>query len=267
MRFLKSNAFESPPPLIIAHRGARDQAPDNTRSAFERALKYPVDGIELDVQMTADGVPVLFHDRTLFRILQRRQRLSTLKYRELAQYDWGAWFDPAFAGEPLLTLEQTLRLLGRRTRLLIEIKSRPHEQRSGRAYELARKVAAMSADPGYGIAQDAIHILSFDFKILEIARRTAPQWRYVLNVSEKEPNMIMAAPAESLAVLWAVDIKTSNLSADLVQWAHRHHLRVFTYTCNSRPQVHSAMNLGVDGILTDRPGWLTKYLGRRNCSA
>jgi glycerophosphoryl diester phosphodiesterase len=257
---------ESPTPLIIAHRGARDQAPDNTRSSFELALKHPVDGIELDVQMTADGVPVLFHDRTLFSILQRRQRLSTLKYSELADYDWGAWFDPAFTGEPLLTLEQTLRLLGRRTRLLIEIKSRPHEQRSGRVYELARKVAAMPADPGYRVAQDAIYILSFDPKVLEIAHRTAPQWRYVLNVSEKEPNMIMSAPAESLAFLWALDIKISKLTADLVQWARRHRLRVFTYTCNSRRQVHSAMNLGVDGILTDRPGWLTEYLGRRNCS-
>lgn len=257
---------ESIIPLIIAHRGARDQAPDNTRSAFERALKHPVDGIELDVQMSADGVPVLYHDRTLFRIVQRRQRISSLQYSELAQREWGGWFGSAFTGEPLLTLEQTLRMLGRQTRLLIEIKSRPHEQRSGHAYKLARKVAVMPADPVYGVPQDAVHILSFDPKVLEIAHQIAPQWRYVLNVSEKEPNMIMATPAEVLGRLWAVDIKIGNLSAELVQWARRHHLRVFTYTCNSRPQVNTAMNLGVDAILTDRPGWLTEYLGRPNGS-
>jgi glycerophosphoryl diester phosphodiesterase len=255
-------SLASAEPLIIAHRGARDQAPDNTRSAFERALEHPVDGIELDVQMSADGVPVLYHDATLFRILHRRRRLSTLTYAELATYDWGAWFDPAFAGEPLLTLDQALALLARRTRLLIEIKSQPIEQRSGRVSVLAQKVAALLAHPLYRSCQANIHILSFDPHVLDVIQRIAPQWRFILNLSEKEPTRIMAAPPEFTGRLWAVDVKFSHLSAELVQWARHHHLRVFTYTCNTRQQVHKAMNLAVDGMLTDRPGWLTAYLGR-----
>ena len=116
---------ETGTPWIIAHRGARDEAPENTCSAFERALTYPIDGIELDVQMSRDGLVVVYHDWTIRRLARRGRYVFALDREELAALDWGAWFHPDFAGEPMPTLGGILSRLGPRTRWLIEIKSHP----------------------------------------------------------------------------------------------------------------------------------------------
>ena len=258
---MKSKSHSLQRPWQVAHRGARDEAPENTRSAFERALLYPIDGIELDVQMTADSVPVIFHDRTLYRIACRRLRVSDLSYDELKQMDWGRWFHPDFAGEPILTMEQTLSLFGRRTRLLIEIKSRPYDQSCGHSNKLTQNLLQILADEKYHLSTERICILSFDPRVLLLAYDLAPGWRYVLNLLEAEANTIMEALPHETSHLWAVCVKISKLSQPLVQWAKERDLRVFTYTCNGPNQVRKALRLGVDAIISDRPGWLTRFTG------
>jgi len=70
-------------PLIIAHRGASAEAPENTLAAFRRALALGVDSIELDVQVTTDGVPVVFHDASLQRLTGKRGRLTEKSWPKL----------------------------------------------------------------------------------------------------------------------------------------------------------------------------------------
>ena len=250
-------------PWRIAHRGAQDQAPENTRSAFERALACGVDGIELDVQMSADGMPVIFHDPSLYRIARRRKSVAELSYAELSQLDWGGWFGPSFKGEPLMTLAQTLSLLAQRTRLLIEIKVHPKERASGHAQRLTEKVIDLLKTTRPRPQEANMHILSFDEGVLSLAHGLAPQWRYILNLAQNRPDAVMQRPPEAFRHLWAVDVRIGNLSAPLVQWARSRELRVFTYTCNTPTQVAKALDLGVDAILTDRPAWLTRHLKKR----
>lgn len=247
-------------PWRIAHRGAKDEAPENTQVAFERALAYPIDGIELDVQMSADGVPVLYHDRTLSRVMGRRKRLAEFTHGQLAKMDWGAWFGSGFSGTPLFTLDQTLKAFGNRTRLLVEIKSRPAEQASGHAHRLTEAVVDLLDAQGPSLSTEHIHILSFDPQVLVRGYQLAPRWRYVLNISERRPNFASVPESRVVPCLWAVCVKISRLSHPLVQWARGHGLRVFTYTCNGPRQVKKALGLKVDAILTDRPGWLTKHM-------
>src|SRR6056297_1993646 len=95
-------------PWIIAHRGAMAEAPENTAAAFDRALSYPLDGIEFDVQTSRDGVPVLFHDSTLKKINQTKNPICVYSYEALCRMDWGAWFSSSFSGEPILSLETVL---------------------------------------------------------------------------------------------------------------------------------------------------------------
>ena len=258
-------------PWAIAHRGARDEAPENTRSAFEQALIYPIDGIELDVQMSRDGELVIHHDETLVRRLDHistsarldhRCRVADVSFAQLNTLDWGGWYARAFAGEPLLTLDQVLAWFGGQTRLMIEIKSQVQDQRSGRVQEITKKVIGLLASPGVDVSADRIHLLSFDADVLSLAHELAPQWRYVLNLPEKNPDIIMGMPSRSWAHLWAVDAKISRLTPELAAWSRKRNLRVFTYTCNTPRQVNKALSLGVDAILSDKPGWLTRYLGR-----
>lgn len=249
-------------PWIIAHRGAREEAPENTCSAFEQALTYPIDGIEFDVQMSSDGVPVICHDPTLYRIAGQRRHVSNCTFEELSALDWGGWFDSRFSGEPLPSLDQILKRLGPRTRLLIEIKANITEQRNGRAYALAETVGDMLADPDFSLSTERVFVLSFDPQVLHIVHRRAPRYRCVLNALGKYTDQIMAAPESALPPLWAIDMNLAGLTPPLVRWARSREMHVFTYTPNRPAQVARALELGVDGLITDRPGWLTRFLGR-----
>jgi glycerophosphoryl diester phosphodiesterase len=257
---MKTTPARDPSPWCIAHRGARDEAPENTSSAFEHALRYPIDGIELDVQMSGDGLCVIYHDTTLRRVAGLRQRVADLTAPQLAALDWGRWFHADFSGEPLLTLETTLAAYAPRTRLLIEIKSSPAERKAGHSAALTRAVIAHLENIPAGIPETNIHILSFDLQVLQLVHHLAPQWRCVLNLPEQDPEQIMALDPSAIDGLWAVDGRIGRLSAALVGWAKTRGLRVFTYTCNGPRQVHKALGLGVDALLTDRPRWLTDYL-------
>lgn len=106
-------------PLIIAHRGASVDAPENTLAAFEAALDAGADGVEFDVQLAADGVPVVIHDETLKRTGRLPKRVADLTSGQLGETDVGSWFNAkfphrarsGFSNETVPTLERSLRML------------------------------------------------------------------------------------------------------------------------------------------------------------
>lgn len=249
-----------PIPWCIAHRGARDEAPENTLAAFECALTYPIDGIELDVRMSADGIPVIFHDATLRRLTGQRTPVEALSRSQLEALDWGGWFHPDFSGEPLPILAEALSRFASRTRLLIEIKSTPALLRTGHIERLVRRVVDLLAGLPGELRADRIYLLSFDLQVLRLVHRLAPQCPLVLNAPEFSPQQVMALPPEDIDRLWAIDVRIGRLSAVLTEWARLRGLRVLTYTCNGPWQVRKALRLGVDAVLSDRPGWLTQHL-------
>ena len=248
------------PPWRIAHRGARRESPDNTASALKRALAYPIDGVEFDVQMSADSVPLLYHDRTIWRLVRRRKRISGLNFCELQALDWGAWFHPDFAGEPVLTLQDALALLNKCPRLMVEIKSHAWDRRSGHIQRLTQKVISILKSDKNQRLTERIFVLSFDPDVLELAHTLAPEFRYVLNTSANDARELKDLPHSLTGNLWAVDININKLSNDWVQWVKRRKLHLMAYTCNNSRQVQKALDLGVEAIISDRPGWLAHFL-------
>jgi len=109
--------------LNIAHRGASLAAPPNTLAAFEKAIELGADGVELDVHLSADGVPVVIHDFTVDAITDGSGRVAELTLTQLKQLDAGSSFDPAFGGERVPTLEEVLKHIGNRVLLNIELKT------------------------------------------------------------------------------------------------------------------------------------------------
>jgi glycerophosphoryl diester phosphodiesterase len=252
-------------PWLIAHRGANKQAPENTRSAFDIALSYPVDGLETDIQMTRDGIPVLYHDRTLFKIMGKRKRIADLTYMQLCELNWGRWYGQAFAEEPLLTLEETLISYLDRTRLMIEIKSRKPDQISGIASELTLKVLEAIKKPQFEKYLENIFILSFDPNVLKSAHVHAPELKYVLNLSANSSDstghvFIRKKTTSEINHLYGLCAPVKNLSEDLTAFAHDHGKKMMTYVCNSVRQVKRALNLDADVIMTDYPEWLTIFM-------
>lgn len=97
-------------PQLISHRGANRVAPENTLAAFRQAQTAGVRWIELDVRLTADGIPVVIHDDTLDRTTAGHGLVSLATWDTLKKLNAGAWFSPAFAAEPLPSLADCLRL-------------------------------------------------------------------------------------------------------------------------------------------------------------
>ncbi|MGH2604979.1 MAG: glycerophosphodiester phosphodiesterase, partial [Anaerolineales bacterium] len=99
-------------PLVVGHRGAPRFAPENTLAGFRRAADLGADGVEMDAKLTADGVVVCHHDRTLDRTTNGRGRVLDWTWEALCTLDAGSHFGDSFAGEPIPLLEQAFRELG-----------------------------------------------------------------------------------------------------------------------------------------------------------
>lgn len=162
-------------PLIIAHRGASLHAPENTLAALRMAIDAGADGVEFDVQVSNDGVPVVFHDLDLRRIAGRSRRVRDLTVAELKDVDVGAWYDrkrrrrrsSEFAGEKIPTLEEVLRLLdGFTGRIYVELKAAP----SG-AHEMVSTVCGTLGDSRL---LPQMIVKSFRSEILPEVRRVLP---------------------------------------------------------------------------------------------
>src|SRR5699024_5745889 len=111
---------------IIAHRGASTYAPENTLAAFQKALDQQANGIELDVRLTKDNVPVICHDATVNRTSNGKGYIHNMTVSQLKKLDFGASFSNKYKGEMIPTLEETLTLIGDASITLhIEIKNGP----------------------------------------------------------------------------------------------------------------------------------------------
>lgn len=229
--------------FLYAHRGASAEAPENTLAAFRRALEVGADGIELDVHLAADGVPVVIYDDTLERTTDGGGAVAGLPLEALRELDAGAWFAPEFSGEQLPTLESTLKLLAGRLRLNVEVK----EARAGMAVlELLRH---------FHLAD--VVVSSFDHGLLTRLRRVAPDLPLA---------MLLAAGNWHRAVARAVSLRACAFHphADLVNRpllaaCRRFQLPVYAWTVDDPGRARSLARAGVAGLFTNDPAGLRRH--------
>ncbi len=238
---------------VIAHRGAPRRYPENTLAGFDRALRFGCDGIEFDVQMSRDGVPVVYHDRTLARAGGGRQRVHQLDLRELRRLDAGARFAGARRRHRIPTLDEVLDRLHGRTRLLVEIKTREGPTAAERHRELAAKVA------GRVKRIPEIWILGFDADVLATVATVAPQLPRVLNVRPLLPGL---AAKLKRAAPQVIDADVRGLSPGFGRRVRRNGRSLWSFTCNTPGQVRTARQAGATAIISDRADWLADHLER-----
>ncbi|MFC2173237.1 glycerophosphodiester phosphodiesterase family protein [Acidobacteriota bacterium] len=113
---------------ITAHRGSSLRAPENTLSAIEAAIEDGADYAEIDVQETADGQIVVFHDEDFLRLAGDNRKIWDLDYAEIRSFDVGSWFGPEFEGEKVPALSEAIELARGRIKLNIELKYNKHQQ-------------------------------------------------------------------------------------------------------------------------------------------
>lgn len=110
--------------MVVAHRGASADAPENTLAAFKLAWQQGADGIEGDFYLTADEQIVCIHDSDTKRTAGRKRDVESATLEELRQLEYGAWKDPAFAGEPIPTLDEVIATVPEGKTMVIELKSK-----------------------------------------------------------------------------------------------------------------------------------------------
>lgn len=236
--------------VVIAHRGASADAPENTLAAFELALGQGADRVEVDVQRTADGALILLHDADLRRTTdvpaaRAADPVGAFTLDELRALDAGAWFDARFAGERIPTLDELLALVRGRAGVHLELKD-PHRHPG-----IERQVVA-----ALGRGDDVV-VQSFDHASVRRVHALAADLPLGLLVTHAPDAAELRAAAGFAA---QVNPDVAVLDADLVTTAHSFGLEVATWTVDGRDALRRAVASGVDAIITDTPGVLRALL-------
>lgn len=215
---------------VIAHRGSSADEVENTLPAFERAIADGADFAELDVQASADGALVVFHDLDLGRLTPLQGPLRRRPLAELRE-----------VGIP--TLEEVVELVRGRLPLMVELKSAWRYRR----HDVARRTAAL-------LGPDDV-VLSFERRALEGALRAAPGLRGLQHVG------FGVSIRRASGYAWAVGFHDPRLTARGLARARSLGLRTTVYTVNDETRMRELVTLGVDGIFTDRPALLRSVVG------
>ncbi len=227
---------------ITAHRGSSAAAPENTLAAIEMAISDGADWVEIDVQETADGAVIVFHDGDLKRLARLPLRTVDATYDELREVDVGSWFSPEFADQRIPILEQVLELCKGRIPVNIELKY------YGSGGELERKV--IEAVERYGMESQVV-LMSLKRDGIVKAKAMRPDWKMGL------------LTAVALGDLTKIDVdflavNASLASRSLIWSAHSRGKEVHVWTVNDPVQMSTLVSRGVDNLITDVPA-----LGRR----
>ncbi len=220
---------------IIGHRGARGIAPENTLAGMEAALRLGVDGIEFDVQRHPDGPLFLLHDLSVDRTTNGQGLATAMPFEALRKLDAGL-------GERIPTLDETLDLVDRRSRLNIELKTW-----NGCAEAVAEVLRARLAQ---GWDAEQFLVSSFHLPELQRFRAALPE----IPIAALYCGVPLAG-ARELAALGAQQAHLSDefVDADYVAAVRAQGGRCWAYTVN-RPETAEALAaIGVDGIFTDHP--------------
>lgn len=226
--------------LAVAHRGASGYAPENTRAAFDRAVALGADAIETDVQLTADGQLVLWHDATVERTSDGRGPVADHTLADLRQLDLGGWFAPQFAGERVLTPVEALDEYAGRIPIVFEIKD-------------PRSTAPLVALLTTRRALDRVQVTSFSWPALMEARALDAALTLGFLTPHFELDTIERIVRRGFA---QVCPPAERLTARRVAWAHERGLTVRAWRVEQRFQVERLFETGVDGATCNWPDWL-----------
>ena len=237
---------DHPPVKVTAHRGHSRAAPENTMSAVREAIKSNADYAEVDVLLTADGVPVLLHDSDLKRVARDERKISDISIDEVQKLDVGSWFGSEFVGERVPTLEEVMKLSKGQIKLNIELKV------YGPDSLLIPEVARLIRDLEF---ESECIVTTFDYDSLLEAKQLNPRLKTGLIVAH-------ALGDVSKLDVDLFSVRANWLSDHVLRHAQRRGKEVHVWTVNNPAEMLSFMKRGVDNIITDDPDLLISVRNR-----
>jgi len=216
--------------LIIAHRGASAYEPENTLRSVEKALELGADMVEVDVRSSRDGHIVVMHDAVVDRTTNGKGYVKDVTLKELKRLNAGL-------GERVPTLQEVAQLIGRKARLVVEIKVPGIEKR---VLEIIKENE---------LEKEAL-ITSFYHPILKRVKELNPNIRTGAIIASRP---IKAAQLALDANSNALFPKHVYVDPEMVEEAHRHDLAVYPWTIDTLNEIDSLIKMGVNGIVTNKP--------------
>lgn len=236
-------------PTVIGHRGAAAYAPENTLDGIRTAADIGVEWVEMDVKLTRDGIPVMFHDDTLERTTNGSGAMADTDYEDLRQLEAGSWFGESFTGIKIPTLEEAVDVL-LETGLGLNLEIKPCPGREKETAEAALDVLSQIWDD-----HNRILISSFQHVSLEAARDVAGDWARGLLIGGETPEEM---PENWHGLADYLDVKTLHigtrlLSRDLAEAVIDEGYPLLVYTVNQPDDARKYKSWGVDALFSDMP--------------
>ena len=233
-------------PLIIGHRGAYDEAPENSLKGFKKAIELGADYIEFDVHQSQDGALVVIHGNDILRRMRYNNSIDQMTLKELQQLDLGE-------GEKIPELWEVLKLAKGNVNLVCEIK----------AEAISDKVITLLRDED---VIDQTIIQSFNVDVLLEVRKLEPELELatIVPITEeympewhKRKNLIENAIDLDFPI---IETRHKNVDEEFLRYSHEHNLKVFAYTINTNRIMERMVKMGVDGIIVNSISKANKIL-------
>jgi glycerophosphoryl diester phosphodiesterase len=244
-------------PLIIAHRGASYDAPENTLASAKLAWKQNCDALEIDVHKTRDNHIVVIHDPDTLRTTGTKKIIRDENLNEIRKLDAGCWKDLKFQKEHIPTLEEVIKTVPPDKKLCIEIKSADCINLIDKQIKESRLQPAQLVFMDFNI--DTVIAAKEVFHASEIL------WLYEfippLNIQNARSTLEMIIEK-------AMDVKADGINIEinpfidqnLIKEVHNCGMKFYTWTVNDAAVAKNLLEWGIDGITTDRPGWMKNKL-------
>ncbi len=254
-----SEVLEAKTPLIIAHRGASADAPENTLAAFRLAWEQEADGIEGDFYLSKDQQIVCIHDKTTKRTARKNLVVAESTLEELRQLDVGSWKSPKFQGERISTLAEVLAIVPAGKIIYVEIKCGPE------IVPFLKPVFSASR-----VNPEQIRIIAFDPQVIAGVKRELPNIKAYWLTSYKQHKITRQwnpTPGEVRDVLKKVKADGLGTKAEpkvidqnFVSSLRAGNWEFHAWTIDQTPLARRFLEMGVDSITTNRPAFLRKQL-------
>jgi len=225
-------------PIIVGHRGASGLAPENTLAAFQVAADLRVDGVEFDVQRTADGHLIVFHDDTVERTTNGTGAVGQFTLAEIQSLDAGSHFDPRFTGERVPTLRETFDFL-RQTNLLLFVELKDPWRYPGMEAETAALIRT------YDLV-DRVQVRSFYHPSLHTLYEIAPE----IAISELWADHL---PTDEEVTFKTINAYYPLYTPENLAHIHRRGQQATAWTVNAIEVAQALIAAGIDGLTTDVP--------------
>lgn len=239
---------------IFAHRGASKMAPENTMPAFELAYKMQADGIETDIQLTKDQIPVLIHDEHVKRTTNGAGYIKDFTYQQLLQLDAGSWFSDAFLGTSIVSLDAFLQWIkDKPLSLNIELKNNKID------YEHIESIAYEMIDH-YQLSDRTI-LSSFNPRSIKRMKGFSDKINVAFLTSRKSKTLVSTAMELGAT---GIHVKYRLLNHGLVEQCKDANMSLRVFTVNKTNCMSKCFDNQCDGIFTDIPDHALAFRQQQN---